>query len=87
MLMILSNVSINLRVEMVGVQILTASEWVHFLYTVQLPERSPGCKSRLGKYIFRPYHQIIFYLSMKNEGFLAKKMTISNRSIQSGPRA
>ena len=24
---------------------------------------------------------------MKNEGFLAKKMTISNRSIQSGPRA
>ena len=35
---------------MVGVQILTASEWVHFLYTVQLPERSPGCKSRLGKY-------------------------------------
>ena len=43
------NVSINLRVEMVGVQILTASEWVHFLCTVQLPERSPGCKSRLGK--------------------------------------
>ena len=42
MLMILSNVSSNLRVEMVGVQILTASEWVHFLYTVQLPERSPG---------------------------------------------
>ena len=35
---------------MVGVQILTASEWVHFLCTVQLPERSPGCKSRLGKY-------------------------------------